>query len=70
MEKNKTYRFPYQNPIKKNEIEKHEKPVKTEKYTPEQKVKELMNDIEKLTKGKAQLSKKELIELKKKYSIK
>ena len=44
-------------------------PIKTEKYSPEQKqiLIEVFQDIERLTKGRDQLSKKELIQLKKKY---
>lgn len=64
MKLGETKRYPYQDQDGRTKL-----PVKTEKHIPEVLI-EVFKDIEKLTKGREQLSKKELIQLKKKYLIK
>ncbi len=68
MKSGETKRYPFQEQDKRTIVKT---PIKTEKYSPEQKavLKEVFQDIEKFTKGREQLSKKELIQLKKKYNI-
>jgi len=61
MKSGETKRYPFQDQDKRTKL-----PVKTEKYIPEVLI-EVFQDIERLTKGREQLSKKELIKLKKKY---
>ena len=64
MKSGETKRYPYQDQDRRTKI-----PIPVED-TPEQRIlKEVFIDIERLTKGKEQLSKKELIELKKKYNV-
>ncbi len=69
MKSGETKRYPYQDQDSRTAVKT---PIKTEKYSPEQKqiLKEVFQDIERLTKGREQLSNKELIQLKKKYEIK
>lgn len=68
MKSNETKRYPFQDQDKRTKVVT---PIKFEKYSPEQKqvLREVFQDIERLTKGRDQLSKKELIQLKIKYKI-
>ena len=61
MKSGETKRYPYQDQDSRTKL-----PVKTEKEIPRVLI-EVFQDIEKLTKGREQLSKKELIKLKRKY---
>jgi len=61
MKSGETKTYPYQDQDSRTKL-----PVKTEKHIPEVLI-EVFKEIEQLTKGKEQLSKKELIKLKKKY---
>ena len=60
MEQGKTYRFPYQGDVKD---------IRHKHNGPSQIVQEIFKDIDELTKGRNQISEKELIKLKKKYGI-
>jgi len=68
MKSGETKRYPYQDQDRRTPGTVKTL-IKTEKYSPEQKqvLIEVFQDIEKLTKGREQLSNKELIKLKKKY---